>query len=149
MKLNLYLKKNKLNKTDDIKKYLVGKRVKILTQSGGHNYGSNGKYFTISKDASFGSMSMSYGIDNKSNNISYDQLDIENNIDDEIKNVKEQISSLEKELKALNDKKTFMTKNKLTEWDQNQFKVYQTLQLLKSKKSDIDKAKIIAELIKN
>ena len=52
-------------------------------------------------------------------------------------------------MKALDDKKTFMTKNKLTEWDQDQFKVYQTLQLLKSKKSDIDKAKIIAELIKN
>ena len=122
-----------------------------MTQAGGHNYGSNNKCFTIEKSASFTSTGMSYASPNTggTNTINYNQLDIDNNIDDQIKNVKEEISKLEKELETLNDKKTFMTKNKLSEWDENQFKVYQTLQLLKSKKSDIDKAKIIAELIKN
>ncbi len=33
-------------------------------------------------------------------------------------------------------------------WDEDTYKVYKTLQVLKTKKSDIEKSKIISDLIK-
>jgi hypothetical protein len=65
------------------------------------------------------------------------------------------MKEMQKELKAakavvadLNLKIKFMKANKLDEFDETQYRVYAALQALKSKGTDIEKAKLIAELMK-
>lgn len=59
------------------------------------------------------------------------------------------IKSLKEEIAELNSKLDFMNEHKLEEYDADTFKAFSVLKLVDNKKlSTIDKAKLIAELIK-
>jgi hypothetical protein len=59
------------------------------------------------------------------------------------------IKSLKEEITELNSKLDFMNEHKLEEYDADTFKAFSVLKLVDNKKlSTIDKAKLIAELIK-
>jgi hypothetical protein len=60
------------------------------------------------------------------------------------------ISELSKENDLIEDKITYLEETKLEEFDETEYKVYQILKLLNvSNITDIEKAKLIADMIKN
>ncbi len=61
-----------------------------------------------------------------------------------------EIAELNSEIVDLNLKKEFMNANNLTEFDENQYKVFKTLTTLENKDlSSIEKSKIIASLLES
>lgn len=61
--------------------------------------------------------------------------------------IKKDIKEKQEEINDLKLKLKFIEENGLEEYDENVFKSFKVLQLLSTSKSDIEKAKIIAELI--
>lgn len=62
--------------------------------------------------------------------------------------IEEKIAVLEADVKEYKDMLTWMKKTKNDKYDATEFKVWSTLQTLDSAKTDVEKAKIIANLIK-
>lgn len=66
----------------------------------------------------------------------------------EIKEIKKNIKELEKQKSELDLKIQFMISNKIDEYNDNTYKTYSILQTLKGKKSDIEMAQAIADILK-
>ena len=126
----------------------IGKKVKI--KSSGNNQVKTGTVLTIS----------SVNIQNnsillkESNNWQWYDNELElmlltkEDVDDLILNKQKDIELINSQIDELKFIKQFMTENDITEYDENQYKVYKTLETLENKDlSPIDKAKIIAKLI--
>lgn len=126
-----------------------GQKFIVTKHSGGHNYPLN-VVLTLKRDYNGATTSGSdiaeevqYG-----NTIAISCIEL---VSLTIEEMEKQLQQLEKEYqkesKELTDKIKFCKDSGLESYDENTFKVYQTLSVLKGKKSDIEKAKVIAELI--
>lgn len=62
--------------------------------------------------------------------------------------IKNEIKKKTEEIAELQAKLHYLVSNRIDFYDEEQFKVFRTLQILKTKKKDVEKVKIIAELIK-
>lgn len=147
MKLSTYLKTNKIITVEAIKKFLLNKTVIVSKNQSSHSYGKIGTKFKITNVDHAGSTSISYA-DDKGNNIRFDELDIILNINEEIEILIKERKEIDKQISELEDKQKIMKELKMDVWDEDTYKVYKTLQVLKTKKSDIEKSKIISDLIK-
>lgn len=148
-------------KLTDNKKYPFiikkGDKFKIISSTDGHNYGLIGTICTSDVNHTFNSKNHSFsGLARGKNNIYANQFilvsinkeviqeeiaELKQDIIDTTKKNKEQIADLEVKLK-------FMNENKLSEFNETEFKAYKVLQLLKDEKlSDIQRAKLIASLV--
>lgn len=139
-----------------IRRALEGKKLVVITPApgthqSGHNYGPAGEVFTPSKGIGSYSTTNGAGLIPGGNTIYWTELAIGSSSIEELKNeledIKKRAKRLDEEFAETENKIAFMSANNLEEYDDNQFKVYQTLQVLKGKKTDIEKAKIIASLI--
>lgn len=149
MKLSEYLKKNKISGVDKIKKFLLNKTFIINGNSNSHNYGEKGTRLKITNVSHVTSTSISHATGGLTgNNITYSDLDHIISIDQQIKYFQDEMNIISNDIKKLQDKQKIMKELKITEWDEDMYKVYQTLKILKTKKSDIEKSKIISDLIK-
>lgn len=69
-------------------------------------------------------------------------------IDEEISYQGKIIKEATNQIVSLESRKKFMKANKLEVFDEDQFKVYQILQTLKDKKTDLQKAEVISKIVK-
>lgn len=144
--------------------YLINRKVRVIgnaLSSNGMNVGTSigiaqpfstiGSIVTV-KNISHGNPNYIYIKENM--NIYFLEKDIDTSytkemIEEEISNFEKEIVKFEKEISSLRDKQKFMDDNGLTEYDEDQFKVYKTLSVLEQKEtSQMEKAKIIADLIR-
>lgn len=150
MILSEYLKLNKINTTDKVKKFLLNKTFIINGNTNSHDYGPKGTKLKIVNVTNAGPTCITYAKGPRlGNTINYTDLDYLMNFDEEIKNLEKEISKLSNQIKEYKEKQKVMKELKMTVWDENTYKVYQTLKVLKTKKTDIEKSKIISELINN
>ena len=149
MILSEYLKLNKINTIDKIKKFLLNKTFIINGNTNNHNYGSKGTELRIVNvtNANLICISCAKGL-HSGNIINYTDLDYLINFNEEIKNLEKEIDRLLNEIKEFKEKQKIMKELKMDVWDEDTYKVYQTLKVLKTKKTDIEKSKIISDLIK-
>lgn len=124
----------------EISKKIVGKKVKIVQNTANHHQpiGSIGTVLTASggyvRLKEFPSLNF-YAADVELCPATREEIEKE-------------ISSLQDKIKSEQEKLDFMTENKLNEFDETQFKVFQTLKTLDNKElSTIERSKIIASLI--
>jgi len=123
-----------------MKELKVGRRAKVLNNALGVPVGTTGKITT-----------------SNSSGILLDSCPHKSFISQEleiasytVKDIQEEISCLEKEITCQQSKLQYMTENGLEEFDENQYKVFQTLKTLDNKEiTQVQKSKIIAELINN
>lgn len=121
-----------------IQKY-IGRKVKVINAAGGVPVGIN------SKVASINGMLILEGYPQCSLYPHEVQL-----ISCTKENIECEISCLEKEITSQRSKLQYMTENNLEEFDENQYRVFQTLKTLDNKEiTQVQKSKIIAELITN
>jgi hypothetical protein len=126
-----------------------GQKFKVINKRGSHNYPVN-KVLTFKHDGP-DNFTMSDCAVEKSggNTLQADQIVL---LAQDLKSMKEQVTTLKlefnNEISELESKIKFCEEQGLEEFDEDTFKVYSTLSILKTKKSDIEKAKIIASLIK-
>lgn len=138
------LRTNKIVGTPAIKTFLEGKRIKVITNTGGHNYtiGStytfnsmfnlNGNYITgMPKEDGY-----------PGNSIFFNELELCPNTVEEftlhLNDIDTTISSLEAEKAILKEKIEFLKETKATEFDSNSFVAYKLKQLFSSSEGDID-----------
>lgn len=151
----------------DAIKYMKGKKCKVLTK-GNHNYGNVGTTFIVNgyqidsylnpSSGYFSSpIGLTYGLSNLNgvggNSITLNQFYIGGNtikdLEEENNSLKTSILDIEKQLKTNNIKISFMKDNRVEDFDETDFKVFETLNLLENENlSKVDKAKAIAKLIK-
>lgn len=145
----LLIKKKIVNSAAKVKEFLVGKKIKVVGNRSNHNI-AIGTSVTMDSPAM---ITNQYYQHNGYNIYFYDAVltscDTKEEIDESIKIAEKSIKELQEEIAELDAKKRFMAENKLEVFDEGQFKVYQILQTLKTKKSDIEKAKVIATLVKD
>jgi hypothetical protein len=117
----------------------IGKRVKILTN------GVSAPVGTISKVVSVGDGGVY--IESFKSLLFYSEVEILSSYTKE--DINKDITSLKKEIAELKLKEQFMIDNNVEEFDETQYKVFQTLATLDNKDiSDVEKSKLIADLIK-
>ena len=124
----------------DISKKLTGKKVKIVKNTANHNQpiGSTG---TITSTNS-GMVRLK---EFPSWNFYPQDLELLPQTREEIE---KEIASLKEKIKSEQEKLDFMNENKVEEFDETQYKVFQTLKTLEDKNlSPIERSKIIAGLI--
>lgn len=144
-----------------IRQYLIGKKIKILNKSGGHNYGMTGDVITLNNQrmsVSGGTgntyNSLNHGIEG-GNNLKFTQFTVLTNItvkdiEDNITSLKKDISNIKEEIKKEEVKIEYLKETGSEKYDENEFKVYTTLSLLEDPKlSKLEKAKLVANLIKS
>jgi len=122
---------------------LIGKKVKIVTNTSGHGIPIGTVGIIKSKNPSNqnqyyleGNASWFYEKDVEVLSMTKADLD-------------ESISKLENEIAELKTKQQFMADNNLEEFDGNQYKVFIAISTLNDNSSIIEKAKVIAGLINN
>lgn len=132
---------------------LRGVEVTICGSRSGHGYGGIGTKLKISSATYLGGLGANVqirlSINGKVGNGGYlfiDELSL-SNLDK--KGLQEEVDRLEIEIQLTKAKIEYLKATKQEEFDETEFKVWNTLQTLKTKKTDIEKAKIIAELINN
>jgi len=116
----------------------IGKRVKVLTNPIGIPVGIISKIVDIGSGGGvFIEFYPSALISSEFEILSYTKEDINKDID-----------SLKKEIAELKLKEKFIIDNNVDEFDEVQYKVFQTLETLDNKEiSDIEKSKLISDLI--
>ena len=128
----------------------IGQRFKVIKNSNSHNY-IVGETYAMSRKGT-ATMSMNnIAKDYPKGNILYfkDIIIITNDLftmESDLKTFEEEFKAKSKDLKS---KIAFCKKHCLDEFDDNTFKVYQTLSILNTTSSDIEKAQVIAKLIKD
>lgn len=151
------LRSKNLSTGTDIRSFLIGKRLKVMKCTCSHNY-PIGSIITPDAGSSFTTTSVSsvarpdgsgYGNTINFTNLVLVETNTKKEIKEEIKSVEESIKEEKEKIKELKSKLDFLKVNKLESFDEDEFKVFQTLQTLSQSISDIEKAKIIAKLIKN
>lgn len=126
-----------------------GQKFIVIKHSKGHNYPLN-VILTLKRDHKVSAVT-AYDIAEEveyGNTISINCIEL---ISLTIEEMEKELQKLEKEYKEvskeLNNKIKFCKDSGLDFYDENTFKVYQILTILKGKKSDIEKAKVIAKLV--
>lgn len=147
--------KLKLNTNIKLSKFLKGKKIKIVTNSGGHNYGGAGTIVTLdgSRMSVVNNSYINQGVAD-GNAIYFYEFEVI--MDETIEEINAYIKQLEVDKKEIDQeitnyraKMAFMEANGLEKYDEDEFKVYSTLEALENPKtSKMEKAKIIAKLIK-
>lgn len=133
---------------------LVGKTVKLVSDNGSvaAMQSRTNTRFKV-KSVNFGSPMYIY-VEGIPNYFFHTELEIADpatteELNDEIKFINSEISSYKEKISELKLKIKFMKENNLKEFDEDQFKVFSVLKALNENSSDIEKAKIISELIKS
>ena len=152
-----YITANKLSAAQ-IQTFITGKKFKVIQQGGSHNYGPNGTVFTANNSsmvvqATAGSYLTILPNGGLANGIAWTCIQLASpttrgEMEAEIDYIQKEIDEKFSEIEELKSKLSFMEENGLEGFDEDQFKVFTVLQTLKTKKSDIEKAKIIAQLVK-
>lgn len=133
--------------------YLRGKRVKVTRNTGGHNYGAAGTVFTVEPSAYISSSGIASAIAG-GNTILFTEFTVitdytEKDIKEQIDSLKKQKKELDSEISVFEARLKFMKAHGLDKFDEDEFKVFSTLDALEdAKTSKMEKAKIIAKLIK-
>lgn len=147
------IKEFKLNTNAKIKSFLRGKTIKVVNTSGGHNYGAVGETTKLSNVSNSTSSYLSQGFPG-GNTIYYYEFVVltEETVEDlneNIKRLKKDKKDIDAEIKTVEAKIEFMKTNSLEKYDEDEFKVFQTLQTLDDASTTaMEKAKIIAKLIR-
>ena len=146
-------RERKLTTVAKIKAYLQNKRIKIVNNAGGHNYGINGTTILLETPTMHVSTTGLSGGFPGGNTINFNEFmvidiltkdDILNNIEDIEKNIK----SLKRDIADEKLKLEFLKETKSKEFNENEFKAFKTLSLLENDSlSKIEKARLIATLI--
>lgn len=151
-----YLIRNGIRTTAKIRDAVKGKRFRIIEsgRSTGQNYGLPGDVFIADNPGLAVSTQYGTGLTLGGNTIYWYELELVNpstveELEKDLDRIKSDVAKLEAEYETTKLKIAFIKENQLEEFNEDQFKVYQTLQVLKTKKSDIEKAKLIAQLIKS
>lgn len=139
--------KYKLTTVDKVRKFLTGKTCKVVSWSGGHNYPSTFKVMRSPYISGVSSYNNLTGINQ--NTISENEFYVISSSTKEELEVEK--TTLTKEynetLKELDNKLEFIKLSGAEEYDENAFKAYSVLQVIKNESDDFKKAKLIAELI--
>lgn len=144
-----------LTSINQIRTFLQGKKIEILININGHNYGAAGDIieFTSMSSASVNQTSLSYGIPG-GNTFNYSQFRVvlEETAADfkaAIKREKIKFKEIEKNIEELQSKIDYLKETGLDKFDEDQYKALKVLELLdKPNLSKLEKSKIIADLIK-
>lgn len=145
----LLTKKKLANNTTKAREFLFGKKVRIIGNKGNH-------YLPVGSTVELSSLPniyTQYYNGSGSTLYFYDVTLIGEetlgDIADAIALQNKAIKEAEQEIESLEAKKKFMISNKLEAYNEDEYKIYTVLQTLKGKKTDIEKAKVIAGLIKS
>ena len=148
---------NKLNgfkSQKEANKALVGKQLKVIGNTAGHQVPINTIITVASVNYPTTPNPVYVAVVNGSNrnfnieDVEFCPLTIEQ-IQEAIKDLDTEIEANKKEQEVLRSKIKFMQENKLDVYDEDTFKVYYTLNLLDNDKlSKIEKSKLISQLIK-
>lgn len=137
-----------------IKKLLSGKRIRILTQDGSHDYGPNGTIVKLGSNMVMGSESLDKGKEGGSgNNFRYSNFELlEGNTIADIEGRRAELIAIidesKIEIEVLDMKKVHMQENGIEQLSENEWKIYEMLLTLKTtSRNDMQKAKAIAELL--
>ena len=145
------------NKTPlDVSKFLIGKEVTITNNSSNHNYGAIGTKFKVEVVTNYnGNMAVlknalpSYGF----TYINFNDIELPLMTIEELNEMKadndKSIAEFVKENADIDNKISFMNQYELKEFDEDLYKVNSVLTTLDKEMSNIEKAKLIAHLIKN
>lgn len=124
-------------------KSLIGKKVRVIDNRCGHGFTMNE---TLTIIATYnGNYTCRNDAGLQYNLLASDFKMIEETIEELTKTLKD----LEESLEEVRLKMAFMITNGLTVFNENEFKAYLVLKTIKEDMSDMDKAKIIAQLIEN
>ena len=132
------------NKTaQEVIALIKGKKVKVVSTASGHGK-PEGTIITVKTAVVYNNGQNNAIIVNNgawmfTTDIAFPEVS-KAELEEELKNIKK----AEKEVK---EKLDYLKATKQNTFDETQYKVYNTLQVLKSKNSDVEKAKVIAELI--
>lgn len=144
----------------EIRDYLEGKEITILNTNGGHNYGAVGEIIKFNNllgaYVNLGGSNPSLDTASVSrNNILFSQFSVKEemltkeSLEAEKENLNANIEEMQKEIKSIMMKLSFMKSNGLKAFDEDEFKVYKALTTLEdTSTSKMDKVKILAKLIK-
>lgn len=139
------------NNQAKVREALLGRTVKVVGARNGHlvPLGTKIKVTSVAN----ASVNYFYPTDHGNTAIYYYDIELVNDqtIADIVEEIAEQnrvIRNAEQAIDDLEIKKKFMVANKLEVFDEDQYKVYQVLQTLKGKKTDLEKSAVIAQLIK-
>lgn len=145
----LLIKKKLSNNTTKAREFLSGRRVKIVGNKSGHAQPIG----TIVELTCATNITVQYYTIAGCYLYFYDVILLQDEtVADIVENIKfheKTIKEAKEEIAKLESKKKFMEDNKVETWNEEEYKVYAVLQTLKTKKSDLEKAKVIAELIKS
>lgn len=142
-----------LNTAQKVQDYIKGKEFIVIGNSGRHNYGCAGTRFkpscVVSCSTLNGTNLIPGGNSIQWTEVSLVEVDNKTSIVERIGENKKNIEALRDENALLEEKLAFMEENKLTEFSEEEFRVYRTLELVESKKlTKLQKAQAIAGLFK-
>ena len=124
-------------------KLVKGTKVTVTANISGHAYEIGKPYKLWGKNANLWILEENGKRGNW--NISEDEFQLQATTREEFE---KEIEGIEKTLADLNAKVDWMDKNKIVEFDETEYKCWSALKALDSKGTAMDKAKIIAKLIK-
>ena len=135
-------------KLTDYKGIKKGQKFRVIQNTNSHNYPLN-KILTFSKDfKSSSTCSYNVAVEVSGNDLKIQDIELLNyTLIDMKKQLMESKKEYENIKKELETKIKFCEDTKTEEFDENTYKVYQTLAVLKETSTDIEKAQAIAKLI--
>ena len=135
-------------KLTDYKGIKKGQKFRVIQNTNNHNYPLN-KILTFSKDfKSSSTRSYNVAVEVSGNYLKIQDIELLNyTLIDMKKQLMESKKEYENIKKELETKIKFCEDTKTEEFDENTYKVYQTLAVLKETSTDIEKAQAIAKLI--
>lgn len=132
---------------------LIGKVVKVIANRAGHNY-PIGSRITITGVHNISNLvTCTVRTAESSYSFYLDDFEISGQtieeLEKDIVDYEKSIKEFQLDIENIKSKISFMKKNEIKEFDENQFKAYYTLELLDNKKlNNIQRAQAIAKLIK-
>ena len=141
---------------NDVMKMLIGKEVTITGNICNHNYGAIGTKFKV--ETVVGWNGTSAMLKNTTSGFAYTYIyfsDIElspltlEDLNKDKENISKSIEDLKKDSVEIDNRIAFMKEYNLDEFDEDLHKVNSVLTTLDKEMSNIEKAKLIAQLIKN
>lgn len=145
------IKFNATDKAVDVAKKIVGKTIEIVAARAGHAIGIGTRIkmgSTPLASCQNGSNSTVTVIHPNGAPISVYLTDIAM-VEETAEELTAQITVMEKSIALIQSKLSYLKETGSSLFDDTEFKVWNTLQVLKTKKTDIEKAKVIAQLINN
>lgn len=125
---------------------LVGKKVRMLKTSGKFKKGEIHEVTSVSKG------NPDYFYLDGGNHVLAGSIEMATLSMEDMKaqeeSISKEIKSLQEDKKILKMKMDFMKKNKLDEFDEDEFKAFSILKALQDAGSDLEKAKVIAKIVK-